>query len=169
MFGLFRRKWTVEETAEAFPLWEGRVNVCLYTKLEAELIARGLPNETSGKIAAQGVNYVTGVDWEAVVSNAPPEIKSVVEAHKSEIEPAIGALLAKDKSCREIVVYFLRIKTVLFAALYGFEVWAKNPMQGRIHQILSVYGQEFPKEADPGKFSVMVLDFQHKIFPQKHD
>ena len=168
MFGLFRKKWTIGEIAEAFPLWERSVTVCLFTKLNAELIARGLPDETSGKIAAQGVNYITGVDWEAAVSNASPEIKSVVEAHKSEIEPAIRALLAKDKSCREIVVYFLRIKTVLFTALYGFDVWAKNPMQGRIYQILSMYGREFPEEADPGKFCVMVLNFQHKLFPQKH-
>lgn len=168
MFGLFKRKWTVEETAEAFPLWERSVTVCLFTKLQAELIARGLPNETSGGIAAQGVNYITGVDWEAVVSNASPEIKSVVEAHKSEIEPAIRALLVKDKSVREIVVYFLRIKTVLLAAQYGFDVWAKNPMKERIEQILSMYGREFPEEADPGKFCVIVLNFQHTIFPQKH-
>jgi hypothetical protein len=168
MFGWFRRKWTVEETAEAFPLWERSVRVCLCTKLNAELIARGLPNETSRKIAAQGVNYITGEDWEAGASNASPEIKSVVEAHKSEIEPAIRALLVKDKSSREIVVYFLRIKTALLAAHYGFEVWANNPMNGRIYQILSIYGPEFPEEADPGKFCVMVLNFQHKVFPQKH-
>jgi hypothetical protein len=168
MFGLFRRNWTIDETAKAFPLWERGVTVCLCTKLEAELIASGLPYETSGKIAAQGVNYITGQDWEADVINASPEIKSVVEAHKSEIEPAIRALLAKDKSSREIVVYFLRIKTVFLATLYGFDVWMKNPMYGRIYQILSMYGQEFPEEADPGKFSVMVLNFQHTIFPQKH-
>ena len=168
MFGLFRRKWTVEETARAFPLWERSVKLCLATKLHTELIATGFPNGTSRKIAAQGVNYVTGEDWEAVVSNASPEIKSVVEAHKSEIEPAIRALLVKDKSVREIVVYFLRLKTVLFAAHYGFDVWAKNPMKGRIEQILSIYGREFPEEADPGKFCTMVLNFQHKIFPQKH-
>jgi hypothetical protein len=76
------------------------------------------------------------------------------------------ALLAKDKSIREIVVYFLRIKTVFLATLYGFDAWIKNPMYGNIYQILSMYGQEFPEEADPGKFSVMVLNFQHKLFPQ---
>jgi hypothetical protein len=168
MFGLFRKKWTIGEIAEAFPLWERSVTVCLATKLNAELIARGLPTETSGKIAAQGVNYITGVDWEASVNNASPEIKSVVEAHKSEIEPAIRALLAKDKSSREVVVYFLRIKTVFLAAQYGFDVWFKNPMKERIWQILSIYGPEFPEEADPGKFCVMVLNFQHQIFPQKH-
>ena len=167
MFGLFRRKWTVEETAKAFPLWERSVRVCLF-KLNAELIARDLPNETSRKIAAQGVNYITGEDWEADANNASPVIKSVVEAHKSEIEPAIRALLVKDKSSREIVVYFLRIKTVLLAACYGFDVWAKNPMKGRIEQILSIYGPEFPEEADPGKFSAMVLNFQRKTFPQKY-
>ena len=168
MLGLFRRKWTVEETTKAFPLWERSVTICLATKLNAELIATGLPNETSRKIAAQGVNYIAGEDWEAVVSNASPEIKSLVEAHKSEVEPAIRALLVKDKSSREIVVYFLRIKTVLLAAHYGFDAWAENPMKGRIDQILSMYGQEFPKEADPGKFCVMVQNFHHKIFPQKH-
>ena len=99
---------------------------------------------------------------------ASPEIKSVVEAHKSEIEPAIRALLVKDKSAREIVVYFLRITAVFLAAQYGFDVWAKNPMKGRIEQILSMYGREFPEEADPGKFCVMILNFQRKIFPQKH-
>ena len=158
----------MEETAEAFPLWEKSVKLCLYKTLEAELIASGIPNETSGKIAAQGVNYIVGKDWEEGVSNASPEIKSVVEAHKSEIEPAIRALLAKDKSSREIVVYFLRIKNIFFAACYGFDIWAKDPMHARIYQILSVYGHEFPEEADPGKFSAMVLNFQHKIFPQKH-
>jgi hypothetical protein len=166
MFGLFRRKWTIDETAKAFPLWERSVTVCLCTKLDAELVSKGLPHETSATIAAQGVNYITGQDWEADVTNASPEIKSIVEAHKSEIEPAIRALLAKDKSSREIVVYFLRIKTVFLAALHGFDVWMKNPMYGRIYQILSMYGEDFPEEADPGKFSVMVLDFQHKIFPQ---
>jgi hypothetical protein len=166
MFGLFRRKWTIDETAKAFPLWERSVPVCLAKKLNTELIARGLPDETSRKIAAQGVNYITGEDWEAVVNNASPEIKSVVEAHKSEIEPAIRALLERDKSAREIVVYFLRIKTVLLATFYGFDVWAKNPIKGRIEQILSMYGPEFPEEADPGKFSVMVLNFQRNIFPQ---
>jgi hypothetical protein len=164
---MFGRKWTIEEVAEAFPQWERSVTICLCTELQTELIARGLPNEISRKIAVQGVNYITGVDWEASVNNASPEIKSVVEAHKSEIEPAIRALLAKDRSSREIVVYFLRIKTVFLAALYGFDVWAKNPMQGRIYQILSMYGQEFPEEADPGKFCVMVLDFHHKFFPTK--
>jgi len=168
MFGLFRRKWTLNETAKAFPLWERSVTVCLCTKLNKELIARGLPDETSRKIAAQGVNYISGEDWEADACNASPEIKSVVEAHKSEIEPAIRALLVKDKSAREIVVYFLRIKSVSFAAHYGFDAWANNPMKGRIEQILSIYGREFPEEADPGKFSVMVLNFQHNIFPQKH-
>jgi hypothetical protein len=168
MFGLFRRKWTFEETAKAFPEWERSVTVCLFTKLQAELIAKGLPNETSAGIAAQGVNYITGVDWEASVSNASAKIKSLVEAHKSEIEPAIRALLAKDKSCREIVVYFLRIKTVFLAAHYGFDVWVKNPMYERIWQILSMYGREFPEEADPGKFCVMVLNFHHKIYPPKH-
>lgn len=167
MFGLFRRKWAIEEVAEAFPQWERSVTVCLAKELQAELISRGFPYEISGKIAAQGVNYITGVDWEASVNNASPEIKSVVEAHKSEIEPAIRALLAKDKSSREIVVYFLRIKTVFLAALYGFDDWAKNPMKERIWQILSVYGPEFPKEADPGKFCVMVLNFHHKFFLQK--
>ena len=167
MFGLFRRKWTVEETAKAFPLWERSVRVCLFTELTTELVARGLPNETSKTIAAQGVNYITGEDWEAGVSSASPEIKSVVEAHKSEIEPAIRALLVKDKSSREIVVYFLRLKTVLLAAHYGFDVWAKNPMYERIWQILSMYGREFPEEADPGKFCAMVLNFHHKYFPQK--
>jgi|SRR5208337_4294047 len=165
MFGLFRRKWTFDETAKAFPLWERSVTVCLCTKLNAELIARGLPDETSRKIAAQGVNYITGEDWEADVRNASTEIKSVVEAHKSEIEPAIRELLVKDKPSREIVVYFLRIKAVLFAAHYGFDVWVKNPMNGRIEQILSIYGPEFPEEADPGKFDVMVLNFHHKFFP----
>jgi hypothetical protein len=168
MFGLFRRKWTVEETAKVFPLCERSIKVCLHAQLHAELIARGLPDETSGIIAAQGVNYITGEDWKAVVSNLSPEIKSVVESHKSEIEPAIRALLAKDKSYREIVVYFLRIKTVLLAAHYGFDVWAENPMKGRIDQILSIYGREFPKEADPRKFCVMVQNFHHTMFPQKH-
>ena|ERR1035437_1077501 len=167
MFSLFRRKWTVEEVAKAFPQWERSVTVCLFTKLTAELIARGFPDETSKAISAQGVNYITGVDWEASVSNASPEIKSVVEAHKSEIEPAIRTLLAKDKSSRKIVVYFLRIKTVFLAALYGFDVWAKNPMKERIWQILSMYGREFPEEADPGKFCVMILNYHHKLFPQK--
>jgi hypothetical protein len=41
-------------------------------------------------------------------------------------------------------------------------------MKGRIEQILSMYGREFPEEADPGKFCAMVLNFQHRIFPQKH-
>jgi len=167
MFGLFRRKWTVDETAKAFPLWERSVTVCLCTKLNAQLIARGIPNETSRKIAAQGVNYITGEDWKANVSNAAAEIKSVAEAHKSEIEPAINALLVKDKSVRELVVYFLRIKTALLAACYGFDVWAKDPMKERIEQILSVYGPEFPEEADPGKFSAMAMNFHHKVFPQK--
>jgi hypothetical protein len=168
MFGLFRRKWSVDETAKAFPLWERSVTTCLFTKLTAELIAGGLPDVTSKIIAAQGVNYITGQDWEADVINSSPEIKSVVESHKSEIEPAIGALLVKDKSAREIVVYFLRLKTILFSAQYGFDVWAKNQMKGRIEQILSMYGREFPEEADPGKFCVMILNFQHNIFPQKH-
>ncbi len=168
MFGLFRRKWTFDETAKAFPLWERSITVCLFTKLTAELIARGFPDETSKAISAQGVNYITGVDWEASVNNASAETKSVVGAHKSEIESAIRALLVKDKSVREILVYFLRIKTVVLAAHYGFDVWAKNPMKERIEQILSMYGREFPEEADPGKFCVMVLNFQHKIFPQKH-
>jgi hypothetical protein len=114
------------------------------------------------------VSYITGVDWEASVNNASAEIKSVVDAHKSEIEPAIRALLVKDKSSREIVVYFLRIKTVVLAAHYGFDVWDEHPMKGRIEQILSMYGREFPEEADPGKFCAMVLNFQHRIFPQKH-
>ena len=92
MFGLFRRKWTVEETAEVFPLCERSIKVCLCAQLHAELIARGLPDETSGTIAAQGVNYITGEDWRAVVSNLSPEIKSIVESRKSEIEPAIRSV-----------------------------------------------------------------------------
>ncbi len=168
MFGLFRRKWTVEETSKAFPLWERSLRVCLCVRLSAELITTGLPDKTSRIIAAQGVNYITGEDWEADVGNATPEIKSVVEIHKSEIKPAINALLTKDKSIRELVVYFLRIKTVLLAAYYGFDDWAKDPMKERIDQILYLYRPEFPKEADPGKFNVMALNFHNKILPQKH-
>ncbi len=167
MFGLFRKKWTIGEIAEAFPQWERSVTVSLCTKLHAELISRGFPDEASRAIAAQGVNYITGVDWEASINNLPAKIKPIAEAHKSEIEPAIRALLVKDKSSRETVVYFLRIKTVFLAAVYGLDVWAKDPMKERIWQILSVYGPEFPEGADPGKFGVMVLNFQRHIFPQK--
>jgi hypothetical protein len=167
MFGLFRKKWTIDEVAQFFPEWERSVTVCLCTELHAELISRGFPNEASRAISAQGVNYITGVDWEASINKLPAKIKSVAEAHKSEVEPAIRALLVKDKSAREIVVYFLRIKTVFFAALYGFDVWEKDPMKERIWQILLKYGPEFPKEADPGKFCVMVLNFHRRFFPQK--
>jgi len=166
--GLFRKKWKIEETLEAFPLWERSVTVCLFTKLRAELLAQGLSDDTSSAIAAQGVNYITGVDWEESVSNASAEIKSVVQAHKSSIEPAIRDLLMKDGSCRKVVVYFLCIKTVALGFLHGFEAWMADPMKERIERILSTFGPEFPEEADPGKFSVMVLDFQHKAFPPKH-
>ena len=147
MFNLFRKKWTVEETANAFPQWERSVTVCLCTKLRAELIARGFPDEPSNAISAQGVNYITGVDWEASVNNLSAEIRSVVEVHKSDVEPAIRTFLAKDKSAREVVVYFLRIKTVMLAAMYGFNVWAQDPMKGRIEQILYIYGPEFPERS----------------------
>jgi hypothetical protein len=165
MFGLFRKKWTIEETFKACSWWERSVPVCLATKLRAELVARGFPDEESRKIAAQGVNYITGEDWEAVVSKSSAEIKSVIAEHKSEVESAIRTLLLKDRSCREIVVYFLRIRTVLFAAQYGFDIWAENPMKERIDKILCEYGPEFPEEADPGKFSVMAQNFHHQFFP----
>ena len=62
----------MEETMKAYPLWERSVTVCLCTKWAAELVANGIPEETSRLIAAQGVNYI-GADWEAVIQTLPPE------------------------------------------------------------------------------------------------
>ena len=204
MLDLFRHRWTLEETMKVYPHWERSVTVCLCTKWAAELVANGIPEETSRLIAAQGVNYITGADWEAVIQTLPPEKRLIIEAHKSEVVPSIRDLLAKDRSCREIVIYFLRIKsTVMLVAggasdekvknieisddmlehlgvtradyedskkmLGGYAPkWMKDPMKARIDKILLAYGTEFPEGPDPGKFSVMVLNLHHKIFPQKH-
>ena len=200
---LFRRKWTIEEVAKAYPFWERSVKVCLCEKLRAKLIAKGLPEETSAAMAAQGVNYITGEGWEANLKNASSEVKSVVEKHKSEIIPSVNSFLEKDKSLRGIIVYFLRIKSILVFAAEGASSekqkniemadeelkmlgvtredleasnkmfgghsskWMENPMKERIEKILSVYGPEFPEEADPIKFDRMVLDFHRSVFPKK--
>ena len=119
MSGLFNNKTTITEAAKAFPTWERVIKVGFYKRLSDELIARGYQEEVSGLMAAQGINYITGEDWEATIQNLSPEKKSIIEIHKAEVVPSVAALLAEDKSYRAIIVYFLRIKSILMLLAEG--------------------------------------------------
>jgi len=110
---------TIKETAEVFPTWERALKVDLYKKIVDWNLAKGIPEETSKVIAAQGVNYITGEDWGENLQSATEEIKKTFDKHKSEIIPFVKAMLETDKMCREVVVNYLRIKSVLMFAAEG--------------------------------------------------
>lgn len=119
MSSLFNNKTTIAEAAKDFPTWERVIKVDFCKRLSDELVARGYHQEVSRLIAAQGINYITGEDWEATIQNLPPEKKSIIEIHKVEVVPSMAALLAEDKSYRAIIVYFLRIKCILMLLAEG--------------------------------------------------
>ncbi len=166
MFNIFKKKTTIKDTAEAFPVWERGLKVVLYIKFADWNLSHGLPEEICKKIAAQEVNYITGEDWEKNLQSATEEIKKTVEKHKSEIIPTVKAMLETDKMCREVIVNYLRIKSVLLFAALGSE-HMKSDTKNRIKEILLIYGPEFPEEADPVKFGQLMLDFHHTVFPKK--
>ena len=163
MFNIFKKKIT--EIAEEFLIWERMLKVDLYKKFVDWNLAKGMPEETAKVIAAQGVNYITGEDWEKNLQSVTEEIKRIVDKHKSEIIPSVNAMLETDKMCREIIVNYLRIKDVLLFAMIGDE-YLKSDAHERIFEILLTYGPEFPEAADPIKFGKLMLDFHHTIFPQ---
>jgi hypothetical protein len=166
MFNFFKSKVLVTEVAEAFPAWARSLRVCLCTKLTEFNIAKGLTKEISDIIAPQGVNYITGEDWEKNLQSASEEIKSVVQLHKSEVIPLVKAFFETDKTYRELLVNYLRILSVMQVPIRGDE-WFGSDDKQRIEKILLVYGPEFPEEADPVKFGQMVHDFHKKVFSKK--
>ncbi len=119
MFDFLNNKATIAETAKAFPQWERVIKVDFYKRLKDELVARGYQEEISGFIAAQAINYITGEDWEAIIQTLSPEKKAIIEPHKAEVAPSMAALLAENKSYRAIIVYFLRIKSILMFIAEG--------------------------------------------------
>jgi hypothetical protein len=168
MFNIFKKifKKKITEIAEEFLIWERMLKVDLYTKFVDRNLAKGMPEETAKVIAAQGVNYITGEDWEKNLQSATEEIKRIVDKHKSEIIPSVNAMLETDKMCREVIVNYLRIKSVLLSAMTGNE-YMESDTKKRIEEILLTYGLEFPEEADPIKFGKLMLDFHYTIFPKK--
>ena len=166
MFNIFKKKMSIKETVEAFPIWERVLKVDLYKKIVDWNFTKGIPEETAKVIAAQGVNYITGEDWEKNLQSATEEIKRTVDKHKSEIIPSVNAMLKTDKMCREIIVNYLRIKSVLLFAISGKE-YLESDTHKRIEEILLIYGPEFPEEVDLIKFRKLMLDFHHTIFPKE--
>jgi len=168
VIGIYKifEKVTIKETVEAFPIWERWLKVDLYKKFVDWNLAKGMPEETAKTIAAQGVNYITGEDWEKNLQNATEEIKRMVDKYKSEIIPSVNAMLKTDKMCREIIVNYLRIKSVLLFAISGKE-YLESDTHKRIEEILLIYGPEFPEEVDLIKFRKLMLDFHHTIFPKE--
>ncbi len=166
MLNLFQKKPTIDKTINLFSNDERIMRVCLFKILTDKIIADGLSEKNSKIIAAQGVNYITGEDWEAIIQNIQDlKIKSVTENYKLEIISYVENLLEKDKKLREIVVYFLRIRTVLFFHRFGKD-WFENPMKERIEKILVEYGSEFPEGSDPVRFNEMVLELKQKRVEQ---
>ena len=166
MFNIFKKKTSIKDITEAFPVWERGLKVDLYVKFRDWNLSHGLPEEIGRRIAAQGVNYITGEEWEKNLQSTTEEIKKMVDKHKSEIIPAVKAMLETDKMCREVIVNYLRIKSVLMFAALGNE-HMESDTKKRIEEILLIYGPEFPEEADPVKFGQLMLDFHHTIFPNK--
>jgi len=166
MLNIFKKKTSIKDIAEAFPVWERGLKVDFYVKFLDWNLSHGLPEEIGRRIAAQGVNYITGEEWEKNLQSATEEIKKTVDKHKSEINPAVKAMLETNKMCREVIVNYLRIKSVLMFATLESE-HMESDTKKMIEEILLIYSPEFPEEADPVKFGQLMLDFHHKIFPNK--
>ena len=118
------------------------LRVALYAELTGEC-QREFEPETAKSLAAQVVNYLTGAE---------------INGDRNQIIRRAEDKMSRDKFVRKMIVYTLRMKTVLLASKFG-EGYLSSPEMKRGELVLGRYGAEFPEEARPGRYNLMFSVF----------
>lgn len=164
MFG-FLSRIAIKGTANEFIKSHRVVDTTLFTELRKEY-SQEMPQEKASVLAAQVVNFLTAQDIDEVIANAEEPLRKQIIDIKDQIEIRGHEKLQKDREARELVVYTLRMKTVIQFGLIG-EPYMTSAEKQRIDKILTRYGAEFTKEAEPKTYAEMVYRYYQERFGEE--
>ena len=150
-----------------------RADVCAVLRQRHE--ARGLDPSTAADVAALQASYLAGDPWQELLERAGADIRARVEPYVESIEPWAHQVLSKEDQMREVVLYQLRVRSLL-----EFNQWVRegreeafyeSDQHQRVSEILSALGGEPEEPPDPEEFQSLVVAFhrrtQMRIVPNK--
>lgn len=133
------------------------IRILLFADLRDEY-SHEYDSETSGRLAAQVVNYLQGEDLEDIYRDSSDADKKVIDHIRTQIPIKANHLLKTNDLVRKLIVYTLRMKAVLRFAEIG-ESYLEDPEKLRIDNILEEYGAEYPEEASPKLYRKLVDEY----------
>jgi hypothetical protein len=159
--GFIRRllgRETVSDVAADFPDQLRLLKVIFYKWFAVEFSKLpDMDRQSSGVIAGQVVNYLTGEDLDAASDNLDEKVKTMIAALRPDVPEIADNLMSQNRELREIIVHTLRMRLVLNLHYQAGEA-AASGLEKRITDLLMNYGPEFQEELTPRRYNQLVAN-----------
>ena len=168
MFQISKKQKPIEQVREDFTKQMGMTQVCLFRYISLVIKEatkdQQKPLEDSSSLLATGlVSYLMGEDVSEWSERLKGDEKIFAQAILPLLPEKSAEIMNAEKLVRELIVYTLRMKMILAMNVNSVEKYVEMPEYKRVTAILSTYGHEFPKEADPDEYAKMVIKFANKV------
>lgn len=119
------------------------IRVVLCTELGEEYKIFSFDDDLEKILAAQVVNYLTGVDIDSYIQNANDEtIKIKIGKIKNIVKQSADEKMRNDNEVRKLIVYTLRMDITINSGIHGKKYFSTDEYK-RKFELLSKYGSEF--------------------------
>ena len=129
--------------------------------------ARGLERDLAAGIAALQATYLAGEPWREALERASEALRARLQPYFESIEPWALQLLREQDELRGVVLYYLRVWSVLRFNHYveaGAEAaWYESPEHQRSSEILDAFGGEPEELPVPEDFQRLVVAFHRRM------
>jgi hypothetical protein len=134
--------------------------------LQQRHAARGVDAAAAQDLALVQAAFLAGEPWRELLEGADPGLRARVKPHLESLEPWALQVLREEDQMREVVLYQLRIRSLLRFNKYvqegRGEEFYETDEHHRVSEILNAFGGEPDEPADPEEFQDMVLAFHRR-------